>query len=258
MSFENKVCVVTGASNGIGRCIAESFLKNGASVAFVDTDSKNAATMLSHFPEKTMFFCGDISDEKTLRRFAERIIDVFGRVDSLVNNACISRKGILSDCSFDDFNYVLRVGVTAPYMLTKLLLPVLSAGASIVNISSTRAYQSQADTESYTAAKGGITSLTHALSISLSGRARVNSISPGWIDTKVDNAHHNLSSDYELQDKKQHPAGRIGTPQDIANMVLFLCSDQAGFITGENIIVDGGMSRQMIYHNDYGWVLKSF
>lgn len=178
-----------------------------------------------------------------------RVIEKYGRIDFLINNACISKGGILSDCSFGDFNYVLRLGVTAPYMLAKLFLRHFSSGASIVNISSTRAFMSQPDTESYTSAKGGITALTHALSISLAGRVRVNSISPGWIDTtRADKA-----SDFSEEDKLQHPAGRIGTPQDIADMVLFLCSDKAGFITGENIIIDGGMSKQMIYHNDCGW-----
>jgi len=253
MSFENRICVITGAANGIGKCIAEMFLENGALVAFIDIDYENAGNLTARFPCNTMFFHGDIADESILCKFADEVIRRFEKVDYLVNNACISRKGILSNCCYDDFNYVLRVGVTAPYMLSKLFLPVFSKDASIVNISSTRAFQSQADTESYTAAKGGITALTHALSVSLSGRVRVNSISPGWINTKVNYVLDNLSFDFDEQDKKQHPAGRIGRTQDIANMVLYLCSEKAGFITGENITIDGGMSRQMIYHNDHGW-----
>ena len=156
-------------------------------------------------------------------------------------------KGI-DECSYEEFEYALKVGVTAPFYMVKLLKDHLAEGASIVNISSSRDRMSQPQTESYTAAKGGITALTHALAVSLAGKARVNSISPGWIDTdyKV----------YEGPDAYQQPAGRVGNPLDIANMVLFLCSKKAGFITGENICIDGGMTRQMIYHGDCGWKLE--
>ena len=156
-------------------------------------------------------------------------------------------KGI-DECSYEEFEYALKVGVTAPFYMVKLLKNHLAEGASIVNISSSRDRMSQPQTESYTAAKGGIAALTHALAVSLAGKARVNSISPGWIDTdfKV----------YEGPDAYQQPAGRVGNPLDIANMVLFLCSEKAGFITGENICIDGGMTRQMIYHGDCGWKLE--
>jgi NAD(P)-dependent dehydrogenase (short-subunit alcohol dehydrogenase family) len=126
---------------------------------------------------------------------------------------------------------------------------LLSGNASIVNIASTRAFQSQPDTESYSAAKGGIVALTHAMAVSLAGRARVNCISPGWIETS-DNPEHSE------QDKRQQPVGRVGSVSDIAEMVLYLCGDKAGFITGENITIDGGMSKLMIYHNDHGWKLS--
>ena len=156
-------------------------------------------------------------------------------------------KGI-DECSYEEFEYALKVGVTAPFYMVKLLKNHLAEGASIINISSSRDRMSQPQTESYTAAKGGIAALTHALAVSLAGKARVNSISPGWIDTdyKV----------YEGPDAYQQPAGRVGNPLDIANMVLFLCSKKAGFITGENICIDGGMTRQMIYHGDCGWKLE--
>lgn len=156
-------------------------------------------------------------------------------------------KGI-DECSYEEFEYALKVGVTAPFYMVKLLKDHLAEGASIVNISSSRDRMSQPQTESYTAAKGGIAALTHALAVSLAGKARVNSISPGWIDTdyKV----------YEGPDAYQQPAGRVGNPLDIANMVLFLCSEKAGFITGENICIDVGMTRQMIYHGDCGWKLE--
>ena len=137
--------------------------------------------------------------------------------------------------------------MAAPFYLAKLFAPHFAPGAAIVNLSSTRQRMSQPQTESYSAAKGGIAALTHALAMSLAGRVRVNSISPGWIDTAF--------TRYEGPDASQHPAGRVGDPLDIANMVLFLCSDKAGFITGQDICIDGGMTRQMIYHNDYGWKL---
>ena len=141
------------------------------------------------------------------------------------------------------------MGVTAPFYLCKLFAPVFSQGASVINISSSRDRMSQPQTESYTAAKGGIAALTHALAVSFAGRVRVNSISPGWIDTAY--------TVYQGPDADQQPAGRVGNPLDIANMILFLASDQAGFITGENICIDGGMTRQMIYHGDHGWTLES-
>ena len=168
-------------------------------------------------------------------------------MDYLINNALPLMKGI-SECSYEEFNYALQVGVTAPFYLTKLFLPYFSADAAIVNISSSRDRMSQPQTESYTAAKGGIAALTHALAVSLGGKVRVNSVSPGWIDTAY--------TEYEGADALQHPAGRVGNPLDIANMVLYLCSDKAGFITGENICIDGGMTKQMIYHNDFGWALN--
>ncbi|MBQ5625266.1 MAG: SDR family oxidoreductase, partial [Phascolarctobacterium sp.] len=131
------------------------------------------------------------------------------------------------------------------FLLTKLFMPYFASGASVINISSSRDRMSQPQSESYTAAKGGISALTHALAVSLGGKVRVNSISPGWIDTNY--------TVYEGADAVQQPVGRVGNPLDIANMVLFLCSDKAGFITGENICIDGGQTRLMIYHNDCGW-----
>ena len=156
-------------------------------------------------------------------------------------------KGI-NDCTYEEFQYALAVGVTAPFYLSKLFMPYFSQGASIINISSSRDRMSQPQTESYTSAKGGIASLTHALAVSLAGKVRVNSISPGWIDTNY--------TIYEGADAVQQPVGRVGNPLDIANMVMFLCSDKAGFITGENICIDGGMTKQMIYHNDFSWKLE--
>ena len=194
--------------------------------------------------ENNDYFVGDIGQQEVLEQFARKVIGEYGRVDYLIHNAPPLMKG-LDECTYQEFDYALRVGVAAPFYLTKLLAPYFASGASVVNISSSRDRMSQPQTESYTAAKGGIAALTHALAVSLAGKARVNSISPGWIDTDY--------TVYTGPDAVQQPAGRVGNPMDIANMVMFLCSDKAGFITGENICIDGGMTRQMIYHNDFGW-----
>ncbi len=234
MNFENKVVVVTGGAQGIGKCICEEFKKAGANVCLIDLLENE-------------YFQGDLADKETLERFANKVIQEYGRIDFLINNAAPLSRGI-STAGYEDFEYALRVGVTAPFYLTKLFMPYFSKGASIINISSSRDRMSQPETESYTAAKGGISALTHALAVSLAGKVRVNSISPGWIDTAY--------TVYEGSDALQQPVGRVGNPLDIANMVLFLCSEQAGFITGENICIDGGMTKQMIYHNDCGWRLE--
>lgn len=232
--FKDKVVVVTGGANGIGKCIAEQFAKNGSHVCVIDKVPGN-------------HYVGDIADKCVIESFVKYIADNYGRVDYIINNALPIMKGI-DDCSYEDFQYALSVGVAAPFYLVKLLIPYLTQGASIINISSSRDRMSQPQTESYTAAKGGIAALTHALAVSLAGKARVNSISPGWIDTQY--------VEYEGADALQQPVGRVGNPMDIANMVLFLCSEKAGFITGENICIDGGMTKQMIYHADNGWKLE--
>lgn len=244
--------VVTGGANGIGRCIVENMIKEGITVAVIDTDASQGELLSSKYEDNVFFFSGDIANHETLDAFVKAVVQRFQKVDILVNNACLSRGG-LNNCSYEDFNYVLRVGVSAPFYLTQQLMPYFSQGASVVNISSTRAFMSQANTESYTAAKGGISALTHAMSITLAGKARVNSISPGWIDTGAYQHEENYIPNATQADAVQHPAGRIGTPEDIAQMVLYLCSDKASFITGENITIDGGMTKLMIYHNDFGW-----
>ena len=232
--FKDRVVVVTGGANGIGRCIADEFRNSGAIVYVIDKQEGD-------------HFVGDISDKAVLEAFVAEVLRRHSRVDVIINNALPLMKGI-DECSYEEFQYAMSVGVTAPFYLVKLLKSHLAEGASIINISSSRDRMSQPQTESYTAAKGGIAALTHALAVSLAGRARVNSISPGWIDTAY--------TIYQGPDATQQPAGRVGNPKDIANMVLFLCSDKCGFITGENICIDGGMTKQMIYHGDCGWTLN--
>ena len=232
--FQNKVVVVTGGANGIGKCITEEFRKAGATVCVIDIAEGD-------------HYVGDISKKEVLEAFAKEVIQKHGHVDILVNNALPIMRGIEA-CTYEEFQYALAVGVTAPFYLSKLFAPYMPKGSSILNMSSSRDRMSQPQTESYTAAKGGIAALTHALAVSLAGQVRVNSISPGWIDTAY--------TVYEGPDAYQQPAGRVGNPMDIANMALFLCSDKAGFITGENICIDGGQTRLMIYHADHGWTLE--
>ena len=232
-AFAGKVAVITGGAHGIGKAIAEAFRAEGAAVEIIDIAPGE-------------HYVGDISKKETLEAFVQSVLNRHGHIDFLINNALPLMKGI-DECSYEEFQYALSVGVTAPFYLSKLFAPHFAPGGVIINISSSRDRMSQPQTESYTAAKGGIAALTHALAVSLAGRVRVNSISPGWIDTAY--------RVYEGPDATQQPAGRVGNPMDIAHMVLFLCSDKAGFITGENICIDGGMTRQMIYHGDHGWKL---
>lgn len=232
--FQDKVIVITGGANGIGKCIAEEFRKQHAHVCVIDCAEGD-------------HYVGDLADKTALEDFARRVLEKYGRVDVLVNNAPPLFFGI-DECTYEQFQRSMAIGVTAPFYLSKLFAPYFSKGASILNISSSRDRMSQPQSESYTAAKGGISALTHALAVSFAGRVRVNSISPGWIDTAY--------TVYAGPDATQQPAGRVGNPLDIANMALFLSSDKAGFITGENICIDGGQTKLMIYHGDHGWALN--
>ena len=234
MDFKDKIAIVTGGAQGIGKCIADEFRKEGATVCVIDKQEGD-------------HYVGDISKQEVLEAFAQEVLQKYGHVDIIVNNALPIMRGI-DECSYEEFAYALSVGVTAPFYLVKLLKDHLGVGASIINLSSSRDRMSMPQTESYTAAKGGIAALTHALAASLAGKARVNSISPGWIDTAY--------TVYVGPDATQQSVGRVGNPLDIANMVLFLCSDKAGFITGENICIDGGMTKLMIYHGEHGWTLN--
>jgi NAD(P)-dependent dehydrogenase (short-subunit alcohol dehydrogenase family) len=229
--FKDRVAVITGGAHGIGLCIREEFEKRGAKTEVIDIREGD-------------HYAGDLSKKEVLEDFVRYVIEKHGHIDYLINNALPLMKGI-DECSYEEFQYALAVGVTAPFYLSKLFLPYFRKGAAIVNISSSRDRQSQPQTESYTAAKGGIAALTHALAVSLGPKIRVNSVSPGWIDTAY--------TVYEGPDALQQPAGRVGNPKDIANAVLFLCSEESSFITGENICVDGGMTKLMIYHGDHGW-----
>ncbi len=251
--FEGKICVITGGALGIGRCLVQEFARVGARVAFVDCNDAEGKRTQASAPQ-SFFFCGDIAKKETLEQFVAEIAQRFGRVDFLIHNACISKRGLHSNCGYEDFDEVLRVGITAPYYLTKLCMPHFAPDACVVNISSTRAFQSQADTESYSAAKGGISALTHAMAASLSGKVRVNAIAPGWIDTGA-YYDENYCSAYTGADEAQHFSGRVGVPMDIFRAAAFLCDTRNSFVNAQTIVVDGGMSRKMIYADDEGWSL---
>lgn len=232
--FKDKVCVITGGASGIGKMIKEEFEKQNAKCYVIDIKNGN-------------HFVGDISDKEALENFVNYVIQKEGKIDYLINNAPPLMKGI-DECSYEEFNSALFVGVSAPFYLTKLFMPYFNENASVVNISSSRDRMSQPQTESYSASKGALYALTHSLAMSLSKKVRVNSVSPGWINTNNDF--------FDELDHAQQPVGRIGKPIDVANLVLFLCSDKSSFINGENICIDGGMTKQMIYHNDYNWMLN--
>ncbi len=239
MLFEGKTAVITGVSRGIGLALAQGFQSEGALVAGIDLHPCAESLPL--------FLRGDLAQKETLDQFADAVIEKFGRVDILINNAMMTSGG-LDDCGYEGFTRALQIGVAAPYYLVKRFEKVFGAGASVLNLSSTRAFQSQRNTESYTAAKGGITALTHALAVTLSGKARVNAIAPGGINT--------TGGEFAGADSAQHPVSRVGAPRDIVEAAFFLCSDKAGFITGQTLVVDGGMSRLMVYHGDEGWALN--
>lgn len=256
----NRVIVVTGGAGGIGRCIVEYFVSQGEQVCFIDRDRQATLALVEKLRKKKgkiMGFVGDVAEKKVLEEFAGVVLrDYPEGIHCLINNACLMHGGILDGCDYDEFLYVQRVGVAAPYMLARLFKNHFQGVGSIVNISSTRAFQSQPNTESYTAAKGGITALTHALAVSLSGVARVNSIAPGWIDTGAYHGEEAYRPVYSKSDELQHPSERVGEPMDIVRVVDFLCDERNSFINGENITVDGGMSRLMVYHNDCGWTYR--
>ena len=240
--MESKVVVITGASRGIGLGIAQAFIREGAIVFSMDKDKYEGDLPINQF-------IGDVADRNDREMFVSYILSKFEQVDVLIHNAMESSHGILSPLDLDQFERILSIGITAPYHLVALLKEHMPIGSSMINIVSTRAFQSQKNTEAYSSAKGGLTSLTHALANSLSPNIRINAIAPGWIDT------HN--SDLSNEDRNQHLTHSVGDVSDIAEIALFLASSKAKFITAQTFVVDGGMTKRMIYHNDEGWIYQS-
>ena len=240
----HKGVIVTGGAHGVGKQICETFLKNGYYVSFIDIDQK----LGNHFAQKydhLFFYHGDVKDKNQLKEFVLFSKEKLQRIDVVVNNACYGKGGILNDASYEDFDEVLSVGLKAPYELSRLCKEELELNnGRIINIASSRAFQSEPNTECYASAKGGIVALTHALAISLGPKVLVNCIAPGWVDV-------NHTPYFSKEDTHAIPAGKVGNPQDIADAVLFLVNQD--FITGETITIDGGMNKRMIYHGDWNW-----
>jgi NAD(P)-dependent dehydrogenase (short-subunit alcohol dehydrogenase family) len=238
--YSQKSALVTGGARGIGRAIAELLHRRGYRVAIADRDAEPGRKAASEMG--IAFIRCDVSREASVRSCVARVAKRFGGLHALVNNAGIAspENGPVEKLALAEWNRRLGSNLTGVFLMTKHAAPHLrrSRGA-IVNIASTRALQSEPDTEAYAASKGGMLALTHALALSLGPAVRVNCVSPGWIDTK--------GAKLSRADHAQHPVGRVGRPEDVAELVAFLLSQAAGFATGQNYVLDGGMSRKMIY-----------
>ena len=249
-AFTGKVAVVTGAGQGIGLCIAQAFLQQGASVVIAEqnADLKPRAEAFLNAGDQRLFVPTDVASESSVEAMVEAAAEQFGGIDFLVNNAAILHdRRPLESLSYDRWQRVINANLSGVFLCVKHCKRRLQQRqGAIVNIASTRALMSEADTEAYSASKGGIIALTHALSVSLAPAVRVNCISPGWIVTDA-YRHDRQKTPLSEADHAQHPAGRVGRPEDIADMVLYLCSEKAGFITGQNFTIDGGMTKKMIY-----------
>lgn len=248
--MENRVVLITGGAQGIGKISALQLLENNWNVAVIDVDEEAIDELNLHScNDNLLCIHADISSEEHIQLALEQIITAFGRIDALVNNAVQSYFKPLSQLTLDEWNLALAVNLTAPFLLAKYAETELRKNkGSIINICSTRAMQSEANTESYTATKGGLLSLTHALAVSLGPDVRVNAISPGWIDVSAIRKKSTAQQiELSAEDHSQHPAGRVGEGKDIANMIEFLLNPANSFITGQNFVIDGGMTKKMIY-----------
>lgn len=245
------ITLITGGGQGIGKACARQFLELGHTVLIADWDAEAGEQTVADYLDlgDIRYLRCDISHEPEVMSLALSIGNTFGRLDHLINNAAISVNKPIAEQTLEEWNWVLSVNLTAPWLCAKYLSPLMLAqGGSIVNIASTRAHMSEADTAAYSASKGGLLALTHSLAMSLGPDIRVNSISPGWIDlsdwTQTSTAP---VTPPRPEDHAFHPVGRVGRPEDIAAMAAYLCSTQAGFITGQDFVMDGGMTKKMIY-----------
>jgi NAD(P)-dependent dehydrogenase (short-subunit alcohol dehydrogenase family) len=251
--FTEKTIIVTGGAQGIGRAVTEYLLRRGASVVIADCDAEAGEQLLACLgaPEQLSFVPTDIGSEEAVRACIKHTISRFGPLDGLVNNAGIANPQRLpiTEMPLEDWEHIVRINLTGSFLMVKHAAPYLEQRmGAIVNIASTRALQSEPHTEAYSASKGGLVALAHALAISFSHRIRVNAVLPGWIDVsslQKKNKHHGPRLSPE--DHLQHPAGRVGVGNDVAAMVAYLLSEEAAFITGQTFVVDGGMTKKMIY-----------
>ena len=251
--MKDNVAIVTGGGQGIGKGIVQRLLSQGMAVVIADSDAEAGAETAAEFASfgRVLALETDVGDEGSVERMVRQTISRFGRIDALINNAGIARHewGPVEQLALADWNRVIGTNLTGVFLCTKHAVPHLRpTHGSIVNIASTRALQSEADSEPYAASKGGVVALTHALAVSLGPDIRVNCISPGWIAVSdFKKAVVRRPPELSLADHAQHPAGRVGRPDDVAGMVAYLISPAAGFITGQNFVIDGGMSHKMIY-----------
>jgi NAD(P)-dependent dehydrogenase (short-subunit alcohol dehydrogenase family) len=253
MELEGKKVFVTGAGQGIGKAIARQCLLEGAAACGLELDAeaaKETEKELSHIGD-IRIFQGDAGSELSVRSAIKKSVDKMGGLDILVNNAgiFIGEAVPVEKLTLAQWNRVLAVNLTSIFLTVKYALPFFKLrGGIVVNIASTRALMSEGNTEAYSASKGGVAALTHALAVSLGPKVRVNCISPGWIDTgSWQKVSRRRQTKLRVIDGLQHPAGRVGKPEDIAEAAVFLASAKSGFTTGANFVIDGGMTRKMIY-----------
>lgn len=246
-----KAILITGGAQGIGRGIAQRFRRGGWRVVLVDCDAEALEETQAELgsPEEVLTIVGDAAAEPDVRRAGERVRADIGRLDALVNNAGTSSNRPLAELTLEQWNRVLAVNLTSGFLWSRELAPLLrEARGVIVNIASTRALQSEANTEAYSASKGGVVALSHALAASLGPAIRVNCICPGWIDTAAwQKRARRKAAVLSEADHAQHPCGRVGTPADVAAMVWYLAAEEPGFVTGAQFVIDGGMTHKMIY-----------
>ena len=245
------IALVTGGAQGIGRAVTRHFLQQGGSVVAVDVDAEAGEELVSTYRDlgKLHFVRADVSQEAEVEKVVAETLEQFGSLDVLVSNAGVSANKPVTELSLDEWNQVIGTNLTGYFLMAKHAAPHLKkVQGAIVNVASSRALMSEANTEAYSASKGGVVALTHALAISLGSAVRVNAVSPGWIEVREwrKEAEREEPRHREV-DKKQHPVGRVGAPEDVAEMIYFLASEKSGFVTGQNIVIDGGMTKKMIY-----------
>jgi NAD(P)-dependent dehydrogenase (short-subunit alcohol dehydrogenase family) len=254
--FKNKTALVTGSGQGIGKAIAQAFSHHQANVVLSDRDEEAGRETLAWLVEKgapaesLLFVPCNVADENDVKNLMEQSIQQFGRLDFLINNAGLSEFTPFEELTVEGWDEVLGVNLRGAFLCSKFALPHLKSSqkGAIINIASTRAHQSEKGSEAYAASKGGLLALTHALAISLGPAVRVNAISPGWIEVgHWKKKEERKEVQHSTEEQNQHPVGRVGEPEDIGRAAVFLCSGEAGFITGQELIIDGGMSRRMIY-----------
>jgi NAD(P)-dependent dehydrogenase (short-subunit alcohol dehydrogenase family) len=244
-----KIAVITGGGQGIGRAIALSFAQEGYGISIADiNEDKGLETieLLRPYTDDAIFMKVDVSRQEEVQHWVEHTVSVLGSIDVLVNNAGTMHNTDVLELSAEQFQRVISINLGGTFHCSQAAARIMKSqesGGAVINISSTRAVMSEPNTEAYSASKGGISALTHAMAISLGGYGiRVNAISPGWIEVRDEGSFSHTETDH-----KQHPIGRVGKPEDVASACLYLASEKAGFITGQNLTIDGGMTVKMMY-----------